>query len=91
MIKFYICTIKCCEGANIEENVMGVSCRTHGEDEELLIGKPKGNISLCRFKRRKQDNIKIVIKEIDVAVDSCVILAFVWGKILKTVLNFQLS
>jgi hypothetical protein len=25
---------------------MGVSCRTHGEEEKLLIGKPKGNIYL---------------------------------------------
>jgi hypothetical protein len=31
-----------------------------------------------------QDNIKIFIKEMDVAVES-------WGKILNTVLNFQLS
>ena len=69
---------------------MGVSCRTHGDVEKFLIGKPKGNIYLCRFKRRWQGNIKIV-KEIDVAVQSYVILAFIWGKILNTVLNFQLS
>lgn len=69
-----------------------MSCRTHGEDEKLLFGKTKGNISLCIFKRRWQDNIKIIIKkEIDVAVESCVILVFVWGKILNMVLNFQLS
>ena len=100
---------------------MSVSCTMHGEDEKHLIGKPKGNICLCRFKRRWQYNInplnaklnpichflalfgahhifhvsrirfKIVIEEIDVAVESCFNLVAVWGKILNMVLNFQLT
>jgi hypothetical protein len=46
---------------------MGRACSTYGEEEKCmqgLIGKPKGRRPLERTKRRREDNIKIYIREV---------------------------
>jgi hypothetical protein len=57
---------------------MGGACSTHGKVDNaytILVGKSEAKKPLVRARRRWEDNIKIVIKEISVKDDRLIILA----------------
>jgi hypothetical protein len=47
---------------------MGGACSTHGEMKnacKILVGKPEGKISHERPRRKREDNIKMKVREIE--------------------------
>jgi len=55
-----------CYGDQINEDEMGVACSTHGEMVnacKILVGKAEGKRPLGRQRRRWEDNIKMVHRE----------------------------
>jgi hypothetical protein len=47
---------------------MGRACSTHGEkriENRIFVGKPEGKRPLGRPRRRWEDNIKMVLREIE--------------------------
>jgi hypothetical protein len=57
---------------------MGGPCSTNGGNEKCvqnLVGKPKGNRTLGRHKRRREDNIRVGLTEVRWVGVDCMYLA----------------
>ena len=63
---------------------MGGACSTYGGDENVyrgLEGKPEGKIPLGRPRRRREDNIKMNLKEVGCGLDRS---GLGWGQVAGT-------
>jgi hypothetical protein len=50
----------------MKENEMGIACGIHGEKTSaygVFVGKPEGKRPLGGHKRRREDNIKVDLRE----------------------------
>jgi hypothetical protein len=74
---------------------MGMACSTYGEKRyayRILVGKPEGNSSLGRPRRRWVDNNKMDLREIEWGGMDWIDLAQNrdhWRALVNTVMNFQ--
>ena len=78
---FYACSCYCrcacawfvlvtqyCAGDKIEKNEMGWACGAYGWGEgvyRVLVGKPEGKRSVGRPRRRRVDNIRMYLQEVE--------------------------
>jgi hypothetical protein len=70
---------------------MGRACSTNGE-KRILVGKPEGKKLLGRPRRRRVNNIKTDIREIDWDGTDWIDVAQdrdQWSALVNTIMNFQ--
>jgi hypothetical protein len=78
----------------IKEDEMGEACSVHGGDEkcvQLLLGKPEGKRPVRRLRHRREDNIKMDLREIGFGCVDWIHLAQDrdwWRALVNTEMNF---
>jgi hypothetical protein len=76
------------------ENLMGGACSAFGGGlHRVLVGKPEGNKPLWRPRRRREDNIKMDLKEVGCRSMDLIELAQDrdrWRALANAVMNFQI-
>jgi hypothetical protein len=71
---------------------VGGRCSTHGGVYRVLVERPEGKRPLGRLKRRWEDNIKMVLREIGIDGANWIRLAqdrFRWRASVGTVMNLR--
>jgi hypothetical protein len=76
---------------------MGGACSTNGEkrnEYRILVGKPEGKRPLGKYRRRREDNIKMDLREIEWRGMEWIDLAQnrdQWRALVNTVMNLQIK
>jgi hypothetical protein len=79
----------------MKEDEVGWTCGTHGEGRgayRVLVGRPEGKRPLGRPRRRREDNIKMDIRERGIDGANCIQLAqnrVQWRAFLNTVMDLR--